>query len=1078
MYGRTKKSDVEFAEHQVMKKNRVSALNPLRSFPSTSDTFTKAFFGSQTANLQRKVESKEKWLDPARIEPNFGIKGRDEEDLLRRSYRRVGTTQLFMPLQREGAHLKELYTQKKGSKVKYVLVEEERLSEITRFENILREEQEKIGEQCALVVPDINISVRIPIPATRLAMRNLCEVQMRKSAADMTKLLATWTDYVRKKGYAKSNLYADMESYLRTTPLAERAGRLRDMKHANNKFLQEKFRDTMQFEDDLSAVNEKYINAQLRRQDYDRYFVLATRYGVYSEEEFFRDAHPGDRYYRATRKAAVMFQKLWDCYWPVKRMRMHRAARLYQTCFRRWYAFRKWHPVIVLRMKFGFRSLLRHMIQRWREYISLVRLCTDIFRWYRSNIVPECFAEWKRVVQETVFHRKDLLNRWGKRLQNNACAGVFLQWILFVQKRKKTILFARRILHNPHFLIWVQYTKFSKHVKFLSKHAAVIQAAVRRFIRRWFFLRVKRAVVRLEDFAEGLLAIREKRRRRAIVVDEGFKEWLPTEQESQEKRSNDLEKRRLVVQQQIMQEKEGHLVLDLKRHFKTRSGAIQLKELATKLRKNGIVDENGDVVGKLSKKESVELARKELLRQCTEISRLMGKHDFNTKSPPNFRCADNNCKALFATLTQYQNHMKNCELHTGPDSLQFCDFHNSMKNSKFHECFRQFLINRNGIDPTVNCLDMYLAIQDWRKISISTEAFVHKAVYIYDTFLREGCSRPVPMDFSGHLQIQKEFEKLEFVKYRDFEGFYSLVHRTPGMFRKLFGMKGSQYEAWTTQNIVFSNAFDDVEWEAFKFLFNNMSNCQFYEADEGKAHTANTIEFEKQKIATLKQLFIDARYREIVLWTKAFIVHENRIMSLALHAANTVMALQCNRIIDEVLYEGSYAKTFLIRHDQQKVHEGTSLMAEDVSYGSMEDIVENLYEAYAKAVVLGMWEDPEGRKNMLEFAGYLKPKPKSRLLISMDAKNEGHEWFKKFMDDTIEEEQATIPLNTASAAQRIQRRVRGIFGRNKMRKLFVQIYSKAYDQNSQAFYYINNVTGDTTWERPSFMTRLFPETNW
>lgn len=955
----------------------------------------------------------------------------------------MGTSQLFMPLQREGAHLKELYTQKKGSKVKYVLVEEDRLSEITRFENILRQEQEKIGEQCAMVVPDVNVSARIPIPATRLAMRNLCEVEMRKAASNMTKLLAAWTDYVRKKGYAKANLYVSMETYLTSTPLAERASRLRDMKHANNKFLLEKFRDTMQFEDDLSAVNETYLNAQLRRRDYDRYFVLATRYGVYSEEEFSKDAHPGERYFRAATGAAKKFQKLWDCYWPVKRMRMHRAARLFQTCYRRWYAYRKWHPIILLRMKFGFRSLLRHMLLRWKEYQFLCRMITDFLRWYRANLVPDCFAAWKKFAQHASFHRKDLVNRWGKRLQNSACAGTFLQWVLFVKKKKQTILFAKRILQNPHFLIWVQYTKFSKHVKFLATHAVTIQATVRRFLHRCFFLRLKRAVLRLEDFAESLLAIREKRRRRAVVVAEGFALWLPVELGTQEKRSNELEKRRLVVQQQVMHEKESHLVLDLKRHFKTRAGATQLNELSARLRKEGIVDETGAVVGKLSKKESKELARKDLLRQCSDISRLMGKHDFNAKSPPPYRCADNSCRALFATLTQYQNHMKNCALHTAPGAPQFCDFHNSLKNSKFVESLRQFLINRSGIDADVNCLDLYLAIQDWRKVSISTEAFIHKAVFIYDTFLRQGCARPVPIDFSGLPQVQQEFEKLDFIKYRDFEGFYSLVHRSPGIFRRMFGLKGSLYEAWTTENLVFSNAFDIIEWEAFKSMFYNVEKCQFYESEAGKAYLASIEEFEKQKIDTLKQLFSDARYRDITLWTQAFMVHEHRVMSLALHVANTIMAVEGTRILDEALHEGACAHTFSIRHEQQKVHEGTSLLAEDVSFGAMEDMVEHLYEAYARAVVLGMWEDPEGRKSMLEFAGYLKPKPKSRLMISMNAKNEGHEWFKKLMDETIEEEKATIPLSTAGAAERIQRRMRGIIGRNKMRKLFVKIYSKA-----------------------------------
>lgn len=74
MFGRTKKSDVEFAEQQLMKRNRVSALNPLRAFPSTSDNFTKAFFGSQTSNFQKKIDAKEKWLDPNNVRPDFGVK--------------------------------------------------------------------------------------------------------------------------------------------------------------------------------------------------------------------------------------------------------------------------------------------------------------------------------------------------------------------------------------------------------------------------------------------------------------------------------------------------------------------------------------------------------------------------------------------------------------------------------------------------------------------------------------------------------------------------------------------------------------------------------------------------------------------------------------------------------------------------------------------------------------------------------------------------------------------------------------------------------------------------------------------
>ena len=35
-----------------------------------------------------------------------------------------------------------------------------------------------------------------------------------------------------------------------------------------------------------------------------------------------------------------------------------------------------------------------------------------------------------------------------------------------------------------------------------------------------------------------------------------------------------------------------------------------------------------------------------------------------------------------------------------------------------------------------------------------------------------------------------------------------------------------------------------------------------------------------------------------------------------------------------------------------------------------------------------------------------------------------------------------------------------------------------YDPTSGAYYYINNVNGDTMWERPSFMNYLFPQSKW
>ena len=47
------------------------------------------------------------------------------------------------------------------------------------------------------------------------------------------------------------------------------------------------------YEDDYSYLIGKYKDVKNRKVDYDRYFVLATRYGQLSEKEYNEDDRPG-----------------------------------------------------------------------------------------------------------------------------------------------------------------------------------------------------------------------------------------------------------------------------------------------------------------------------------------------------------------------------------------------------------------------------------------------------------------------------------------------------------------------------------------------------------------------------------------------------------------------------------------------------------------------------------------------------------------------------------------------------------------------------------------------------------------
>jgi hypothetical protein len=182
------------------------------------------------------------------------------------------------------------------------LVDESWVSEVTRFENRLREEKSVLGGirdedgdptvDPSWVLSDFQLNARIPTPAARMAIQNMCDAQMKKVRAEHRALVTSWEEFSRKQHYDKPHLFLK-HSYLDCAPVEQRVMKKRLVKESVRNWQLRKDRDSMAFEDDLSYLNGLYGTAKGRRRDYERYFVLASRYGVFSEEKFYKDNTPG-----------------------------------------------------------------------------------------------------------------------------------------------------------------------------------------------------------------------------------------------------------------------------------------------------------------------------------------------------------------------------------------------------------------------------------------------------------------------------------------------------------------------------------------------------------------------------------------------------------------------------------------------------------------------------------------------------------------------------------------------------------------------------------------------------------------
>ena len=955
------------------------------------------------------------------------------------------------------APLDELDVDKKGSVKKFVVVEESRLKELTLLENSLRQEKVKLGEQCLELIHDVNMSARIPVPAMRLAVHNMCESRMREAARDQSNLITDWISFAKKSGYDKPHVYLT-KSFANNAPLAERALKLKLTREAANGWRVRCDRDTMIFEDSLGQLNRAYFEAQQRRRDYDRYFILATRYGVFSQEEFSRDASPGDRYFNKVTEAAKMLQKRWDLYWPMKKLRMHRAARFMQTLFRSYIARKKYYPIIKIRLKYGTRTYYRFCWKRWIHYNVLVKDIRRLQKYHLNSYVRLCFKSWKQDFLDTKAYRREKMSKFVLRARSGSLWGIFLKWAEFAKYSRRVLRKARRLVQNPQFALWYDYAQSRKRKRQRHQAATIIEAVVKGYFERKRFKYKNLCLKRFAHFFRHVHARAIVRITRQKAHEIGFIQWLPGDLADRHQKALDKERRRLISCQQVVHEKESAAIADIRRHFKSHNGKIQIKEIILSGKKHSIrrknvlqiqsqtaiVSAQGSPIncfGFLSRGRYIRnQIKKSLEDECSRVIRRLGVHDFNSKSPPAFKCFVAGCNTYFVSVEQYEVHLQNPAKHIAHDS-SMARFHLLMKSVKVQELLRKYLGLKFGISTQVNCLDLWCVIQEWRRISIKTETYIHKAVAFYETYVRLNCPRPVHIQFESLPQLH---EKMQIVLSREYEGFYRLSVAEPGFIKKLFGASGRIYEEWTTENIIPADLFDELECGCFKVLFSLYKAPSFADSVEGCALKEQLkAEEDERRIIDFEQYM---KYSKNVFmgWATEFKALEKQINVEAGQFCEQILSLVLEEHVNATLDAETLSESRQRGYAEQIQYEQSKLLADDAFAWAEDGIYEAVYDFYANSIIKIMWAKPDCRKSLMEFAGYLEPKKSFMKKNWKDRKNVANDWFQEFFNNAVAEESKQLPLDSHLAAIRIQKLVRKRLGLKKVRKIFVATFGKRY----------------------------------
>ena len=646
----------------------MESLNPLKRFPSKTSRLAPYFRSldgpSQSVEkTNREIEKRERWLQMDRLDPTFGLaapssssssshgEGTPSDVFIRRTFRRMESSGLFNP-PRMGASLSELSEPPPPTQKRFVLVEESRLRELAQIEAILREEKEALGEQCSWIMSDYHIDSRIPIPATRVAVNNLCDADMKRLAREFDTLQAAWVSYAMQKKYYRdiSHNALPYQSYIGNAPLAMRPIKLVKLETERMERQVKMERDSMLYEDDRAFLVNSYYRCSARKKDYERYFILATRYGHMDESEFHKDERPGRRYWVRALDGCIKFQKIWGAFWAVQSLRRYKGAKQFQKIVRGFLAWHKFHPLIVFRMKHGKSSYLKYSLHKWREYIHLIKWCRESIAWLMVNWADKCIGHWKIYTAQSKEKKIQKARRIFAQFLNAGLLRCFRAWAFMAQRQVYIKQRARRILGacGPQFDLWSEYVETSKHMRKMFKTSSLIQSIARMYLHRRLFKAKRKLGFRL-GIVMRCRCRTENLRNAAVSVD--FAEWKAATEERRALAALEVERSRLNDLQAAVVARENAVRVEMRKHLRSKHGRTQLKEAATSM-----------LSSETFQKEQEE---KILYSRCLELGKRFAQHDFLVERPPLFKCVDPTCCTTFTSEEQYHLHFKNAPNHGG-----------------------------------------------------------------------------------------------------------------------------------------------------------------------------------------------------------------------------------------------------------------------------------------------------------------------------------------------------------------------------------------------------------------------------
>ena len=641
-------------------------------------------------------------------------------------------------------------------------------------------------------------------------------------------------------------------------------------------------------------------------------------------------------------------------------------------------------------------------------------------------------------------------------------------------------------MQNPHFDTWHKYALNEKRKRIRLEATMKIQAHFHMMTMWQKFQVTKKAVARILSHMQKFKSFIYVNRLRKTQMEKEFLVWKPLELLRRDRESEERERLRQNQRRMKCKERLERAVLQCKKHLKSGDGKFQIRQQAQVL---NICYGKGEKFQ--TQKDVFKHIEDEITNACTEANRQLLHHDFDTKSRGFICCADPNCRKPFVNMDLYHLHVAEDKIHVQNELQsqmkfpQFNEIHVILSNPIGLKGIVAFITYKRGIHMTTNCVDLWKEIQEYKKIEHKSPLYNKKLMTLYDMFLDDDALRAINFDKlltnaskEEQMKISRMKSKLREIQFLTFDGFYHYKTADKTGTRALLGIKGRRYVAWTDDSTFLPSDFHQIEWQCFLHIYWYLKeHWTEYTSSSWWREYQNHLAIKEEKLNDdLKEVYKDFRWQKFLSFAADYKIEDQKMYELAGKVVESNIVIETETLLDEIIEIAKEERVVVVRYEEQCAFESENMKIDDALEWLEINLFEEFWEFFPPHMLTKMLMVPEFIKGMMEYAGMVKFAIRANRKVDVNKAKETQAWWDNYWANALLEEEKIRPMKPEKAAILIQKMIRGKYlGRLYARRQCMNVWVKKWDPQYQSVYYLNMLTGSSSYQRPFITYKLFGE---